>query len=64
MSKLQELINALEKDDTRARSSKAKAKRICVICSKSVTHFKKSSAWLEYNLSCICESCQDYYLSE
>ena len=64
MSKIQELINALENEDTRARSSTAKSKRICVICGKSVIHFTKSSAWLEYNLSCICESCQNYYLSE
>ena len=64
MSRVQELISVLAEKDVIARDSFAKADRICKICGEPAIHFKTSRAELEYSLSSICQSCQDYYFPQ
>ena len=61
MSRVQELINLLAEKEVVARASIAKANRICKICGEQANYFSTPRAELEYSISCICESCQDYY---
>lgn len=61
MSKVQELISLLAEKDVIARSVIAKANCICKICGEPANSFSTPRAELEYSISCICESCQDYY---
>jgi hypothetical protein len=61
MSRVQELINVLAEKEVIDRASIAKADRICKICGEPAILFLTSRAELEYSLSSICQSCQDYY---
>ena len=63
MNRIQELINVLGDDNVRVQAAIAKANRTCKICGKSAVLFQTSQAELEYRISLICQSCQDYYLS-
>jgi hypothetical protein len=51
----------LAEKDVIARTVIAKADCICKICGEQATYFSTPRAELEYSISCICESCQDYY---
>ena len=62
MSRAQELISVLSEEDVIARAAFAKARQLCKICGKSATHFRTQRAELEYSISMICQSCQDYYI--
>jgi len=61
MSRVQELISVLAEKEVIARALIAKADRICKICGEPAILFRTSRAELEYSLSSICQSCQDYY---
>jgi len=63
MNRIEELIHVLETDSVRRRSGIARAEKRCKICGQPAVTFRTLRAELEYNLSAICESCQDYYLS-
>jgi len=62
MNRIEELIEVLEKRHARTRAWIAKAQRRCIICQKPATTFRSMRAELEYSLSSICQSCQDYYI--
>lgn len=64
MNRVQELINVLGEDNVRVRAAIAKAHRTCKICGKPAVFFRTSRAELEYRLSLMCQSCQDYYLPD
>ena len=61
MNRVQELISVLSEKDVNARASMAKAKRSCKICGEPALSFRTPRAELEYSISSICQSCQDYY---
>ena len=61
MDRIQELIRTLTDDEVRSRAKIARAKQICKICGKPATSFRMPLARFEYNVSLICQSCQDYY---
>ncbi len=61
MDKVKELIQLLGAKDVIARTSMAKAHGICKICGEPALFFRTPRAELEYNISSICQSCQDYY---
>jgi len=63
MSRAQELINVLSEEEVIARESIAKAHGLCKICGKPVREFRTHRAEVEYSISAICESCQDYFFS-
>jgi len=62
MNRIEELIDVLEKRHARTRAWIAKAQNQCIICQKPATTFRSMRAELEYSLSSICQSCQDYYI--
>lgn len=62
MNRIEELIDVLEKRHARTRAWISKAQQRCIICQRPVTEFRSPRAQLEYNLSSICQSCQDYYI--
>ncbi|WP_319409486.1 hypothetical protein [uncultured Desulfosarcina sp.] len=45
-----------------ARAAIAKANRSCKICGEPANKFRTPRAELEYSISMICQSCQDYYI--
>ena len=61
MSKAQELISVLSDEQVIARESFAKAHRLCKICGEPADGFRTPRAKMEYDVSMICQSCQDYY---
>ena len=61
MSRVQELINLLAEKEVVTRASIAKANRICKICGEPADYFCTPRAELEYSISMICQSCQDYF---
>ena len=62
MSRVQELISVLAEKDVMARAAIAKADCICKICGEQADCFSTPRAELEYSISMICESCQNYFL--
>lgn len=59
-----ELKSVLGDENDSVRAAIAKAHRTCKICGKPAVFFHTSRAELEYKLSLICQSCQDYFLSD
>jgi len=64
MNRIEELISVLDRQGVKARGLTAGAQGICKICEKPAVAFRTAQAKLEYKLSMICQSCQDYYLSD
>ena len=63
MTKVDELINILSHHDHAKAFTKAKSKRVCIICGQKAQRFKTVMAQFEYNNSAICQSCQTEYLT-
>jgi hypothetical protein len=61
MSRVQELISVLSEKEVLARESIAKAQRLCKICGNPAIIFRTHRAKMEYDISMMCQSCQDYY---
>jgi hypothetical protein len=61
MNRIQELIGVLGDEAVVARSFDAKRDRTCKICGQPAGPFRTPLSELEYKLSSICQSCQDYY---
>lgn len=61
MARISELIGALSDEAVAARSLYAKREGTCKICGRPATFFRTPFSELEYNLSAICQACQDYY---
>lgn len=62
MTKVDELIHILSKDDHAKSFTKAKSKRVCIICGQKALNFNTVMAQFEYNNSAICQICQTEYL--
>ena len=60
MSRAQELISVLSDKQVIERESIAKAQRVCKICGEPAIGFRTPRAKMEYDVSMICQSCQDY----
>ncbi len=58
---LQELFAALSDNETALRYASAKANKTCKICGRRAVTFRNALAKLEYNISAICQECQDKY---
>jgi hypothetical protein len=61
MHRVQELISVLSDKDVIERAETAKALKRCKICGKPAKSFRTPRSALEYSISVICQSCQDYY---
>jgi len=61
MKTLDELIDKLTHETAKSRYSKAKAEKTCVLCRNPAVSFRTTVAKLEYNVSGLCQDCQDKY---
>lgn len=61
MDRVEELINVLAQKEVIARTAIAKARCACKICGGPAVDFRTPRSQLEYNISSICQTCQDYY---
>lgn len=61
MDRIRELIRVLSDNDVIRRSYLAKSSHTCKICGKRAESFRTPFSELEYDISAICQACQDYY---
>ena len=61
MDRLRELIDVLGDQTVKTRNTLARRDLICKICGNSADTFRTPFSELEYNISAICQACQDYY---
>ncbi len=61
MQGLDELFAIFTSSKYKVRYMKAKATATCLVCGKPAARFSSNSAILEYNVSALCEKCQDWY---
>ncbi|MBN1624981.1 MAG: hypothetical protein JW944_00540 [Deltaproteobacteria bacterium] len=62
MEKLQKLIDVISGNSYHANYAIAKSTTTCIICGKPSRVFRDRSARLEYDISAMCQLCQDKYL--
>ena len=59
MAKILELLEILSATKYSAKYVNAKAGKTCIRCGKPAKSFRDPSARLEYNVSALCQKCQD-----
>jgi hypothetical protein len=57
------LLKAFSKATYKIRYSKAKSTGTCLLCGKHAKVFENESSRFEYNISALCQTCQDQYLN-
>lgn len=61
MQSLNELIRALSEPEVSVRDAFARSTHTCKLCGESALGFRDRLAEFEYNVSAICQKCQDRY---
>jgi hypothetical protein len=61
LTPLEELFVRLSDNETASRYASAKANKTCKICGERAVWFRDALAKLEYDVSAICQRCQDKY---
>ena len=61
MSNIQELLTLITDKDYTIRKNMAMTKGICISCGSKADHFTDASTKLEYEISGLCEACQEKY---
>ena len=59
MAELLGLLEVLSAPSYKADYLESKATSTCIRCGRAVNEFRDASARLEYNVSALCEKCQD-----
>ena len=59
MEKLHELLECLSSNDYPVNYAIAKSKFTCIMCGQYVGTFRDAGARLEYDISALCQKCQD-----
>lgn len=62
MEKISEFIAILSDEKIQQRTVDAKTNRMCKICGRPVSDFLDAKSKFEYQISAICEQCQNYYI--
>jgi hypothetical protein len=62
MEKITEFIAILSDKNIQQRAVDAKTNRLCKICGQPVSDFLDAKSEFEYQISAICEACQNYYI--
>lgn len=60
---LEELLDFFTKSSYEANYAMAKSTRKCAMCGQQAESFRCASAKLEYEISALCQHCQDKYFS-
>jgi hypothetical protein len=61
MSRLAQLIDVLEDSDYTHHYRSAKSSHTCMLCGDQASAFQDESAELEFQVSGLCQQCQDEY---
>ena len=61
--KVQKLLDFMSSRSYEANYAVAKATRTCVMCGNGARIFRDASAKLEYDVSALCQLCQDEYFT-
>jgi len=64
MTKAIELLEVLSDPRYKASYARAKATATCIKCKKPARTYRDASAKLEYDVSGLCQDCQDYFFDE
>ena len=64
MIKATELLEVLSDPTYKASYANAKATGTCIKCKKPAKTYRDSSAKLEYEVSGLCQNCQDYFFNK
>jgi hypothetical protein len=64
MVKIRELLEIFSASQYKATYARAKATRTCIRCGKPAKFFRDVSAKFEYDVSALCQGCQDECLYE
>lgn len=59
MVKYEKLIDLFSDAKYEANHLSARSTNTCILCGKPAKSFRDSSARLEYNISALCQDCQD-----
>jgi len=62
MKDMQDFLDLLKNPDYRSRYLIAKRTGACLACGSKVLSLRDASARLEYEVSALCQECQDRYL--
>jgi hypothetical protein len=62
MTNLQRLLSFLSEPDYATKSRVAQNSNTCVMCKKKAKEFSTELAKFEYNVSTLCERCQETYI--
>jgi len=64
MSILEQLIDILSHPGYNSRYRSSKSSRTCLICASPARQFSDEWAKLEYEVSALCQRCQEEYLGK
>lgn len=64
MQKIERLIEFFSRKSYPSEYARAKAAGVCVMCGKPVPDFRDAAAQIEYNISGLCQKCQEEYLKK
>ena len=64
MNSVDQLVCVSDDEGNSAQDAIARAHRTCKICEKPAVFFFTPHAEVEYQRTLICQSCQDYFLTE
>jgi hypothetical protein len=59
---MSEFIAILSDKNIQQRTADARANRLCKICCRPARNFRGAKSEFEYQISAICEECQNYYI--
>ena len=59
MEKFHELLECLSSNDYQANYTIAKSNYSCIMCGLEVSEFRDAATRLEYDISALCQGCQD-----
>ena len=63
MIRAMELLEVLSDSTYKANYANAKATGTCIKCKKPTSSYRDPSAKLEYEVSGLCQNCQDYFFN-
>ncbi|MGD8228315.1 MAG: hypothetical protein PVI20_11080 [Desulfobacteraceae bacterium] len=64
MANFEKLLEFLSKPTYKTSYADAKANGTCIMCRKPAKEFSNASARLEYNVSALCQKCQEEYFNK
>jgi hypothetical protein len=61
MNRINELIELLRRESVRSGRQGARRAGRCKLCGEPATEFRRAVSRIEYDISAICQKCQDRY---